>query len=121
MTNKLKLKDIYLSATNGMKIKRIKERIKKEKETVKSNVSVKKTTLSEERLNEDFISDFLDKFFEKVKRHNADDIIKKARNHNDDLANALDTIQTTTDDVAKILHLDKEKHPDTDWPNVLDS
>lgn len=94
----IKLKDIYDSAIEGKQIKRLKEMKKK---TKKSKFDI--IPLTEDQLNEDFITRWIDSFFEKVKARRADDIIKDAKKKDPKLGAALEKIEQSSMDAMELL------------------
>lgn len=98
---KLKLKDIYLSVQQGKDLKRIKER--------KKNKILKKQALSEDTLNEWSILNWMDKFFEKVKKNQADEIIRNLKKNEPNAAEALLKIKQGVEEISHLAKTDTTK------------
>lgn len=106
---KINLKDLYNSVQTGKNIQRLKERKLKNKQKIKTVQS--KTQLTEELLTEDFISRWIDKFFEKVKSDAATDIIRTASKSDPALANSLSNIKKGFEEADAILSREIKTNP----------
>lgn len=96
---KISLKDIYKSVQTGKKIKRIKEQDKKKQEKNREKIF-------EDLITEDVVTRFLDKFFNKVAKNQADDTIKNLKKTNPEAASALEKIKEKSIEIQKLFKTD---------------